>query len=160
MIITYKLFYYNFKISSDNQGGALYIINSARNCISSSRQNAHLRCDEIQHGGAVLMIYTLKRDDITSLSAWHKKIPVLANRNFLAEMKRFELLRRFHDLPHFEQKAVSTAPPLSVPEMCNTSTHFARNWKSNDFLREICEIDARNHLKPLCILGQRKHKEN
>ncbi len=29
-------------------------------CISSSRQvfNPHLRCDEIQHGFAVLMIYT------------------------------------------------------------------------------------------------------
>ena len=33
----------------------------------------HLRCDEIQHGIAVLMIYTLKRDDIPSLSAWIKK---------------------------------------------------------------------------------------
>ena len=43
----------------------------------------------------------------------------------------------------FEQKAVSTAPPLSVPEMCNTSADFARNSKTNDFLREICEIDAR-----------------
>ena len=31
------------------------------------------RCDEIQHGYAVLMIYTLTRDDIPSLSAWIKK---------------------------------------------------------------------------------------
>jgi hypothetical protein len=63
-------------------------------------------------------------------------------------MKRFELLRwGTPDLPHFEQKAVSTAPPLSVPEMCNTSADFARNSKTNDFLREICEIDARNPLK-------------
>ena len=31
------------------------------------------RCDEIQHGKAVLMIYTLTRDDIPSLSAWIKK---------------------------------------------------------------------------------------
>ena len=51
----------------------LHIINFARSCISSSRQNAHLRCDEIQHGYAVLMIYTLTRDDIPSLSAWIKK---------------------------------------------------------------------------------------
>ena len=50
----------------------LYIIN-AKHCISSSRQNTHLRCDEIQHGYAVLMIYTLTRDDIPSLSAWIKK---------------------------------------------------------------------------------------
>ena len=63
-------------------------------------------------------------------------------------------------LRDFEQKAVSTAPPLSVPEMCNTSTHSARFCKSDDFLREICEIDARKPIKPLCVLGQRKHKEN
>ena len=30
------------------------------------------RCDEIQHGCAVLMIYTLKRDDIPLLSQWIK----------------------------------------------------------------------------------------
>ena len=61
----------------------------------------------------------------------------------LAETEGFEpsSLRGHHD---FEQKAVSTAPPLSVPEMCNTSTHSARFCKTNDFLREICEIDARN----------------
>ena len=51
------------------------------NCISSKRsfvyhqadRNTHLRCDEMQHGIAVLMIYTLTRDDIPSLSAWIKK---------------------------------------------------------------------------------------
>lgn len=81
--------------------------------------------------------------------------------DMVAEMKRFELLRRgTPDLPHFEQKAVSTAQPLSVPKFYNMSVHSARFCKSNDFLREICEIDARNDLKPLCVLGQRKHKEN
>ena len=71
----------------------------------------------------------------------------------MAEAEGFEpsSLKGHHD---FEQKAVSTASPLSVPEMCNTSADFARNSKTNDFLREICEIDARNHLKPLCVLGQ------
>ena len=44
----------------------------------------------------------------------------------------------------FEQKAVSTAPPLSVPEIYNMSTHSARFCKTHGFLREICEIDARN----------------
>ena len=53
-----------------------------RNCISSTSlevvyhqadRNAHLWCDEIQLGVAVLMIYTLTRDDIPSLSAWIKK---------------------------------------------------------------------------------------
>ena len=51
-----------------------------RNCISSKRsfvyhqadRNTHLRCDGIQHGVAVLMIYTLTRDDIPSPSAWIK----------------------------------------------------------------------------------------
>ena len=61
---------------------------------------------------------------------------------FLAETARFELAGDC-SLTDFEQKAVSTAPPLSVPEMCNTSADFARNSKTNDFLREICEIDAR-----------------
>ena len=44
--------------------------------------------------------------------------------------------------------------------MCNTSADFARNSKTNDFLQEICEIDARKPIKPLCVLGQRKHKGN
>ena len=35
--------------------------------------DTHLRCDEIQHGNAVLMIYTLTRDDIPLLSQWIKK---------------------------------------------------------------------------------------
>ena len=54
-----------------------------RNCISSTSQevvyhqddrNTHLRCDEIQHGYAVLMIYTLTRDDIPSPVGLDKKI--------------------------------------------------------------------------------------
>ena len=48
---------------------------------------------------------------------------------------------------YFEQKAVSTTPPLSVPEIYNMSTHSARFCKTSEFLREICEIDARKHTK-------------
>ena len=43
----------------------------------------------------------------------------------MAETEGFEpsSLKGLHD---FEQKAVSTAPPLSVPEIYNMSTHSAR----------------------------------
>ena len=51
----------------------------------------HLLCDEIQHGNAVLMIYTLKRDDIPSLSAWIKKTLVQKNESFLEAPPRIEL---------------------------------------------------------------------
>ena len=51
--------------SAISQRGALYII-------KPTVFYTHLWCDEIQHGNAVLMIFTLKRDDIPSLSAWIK----------------------------------------------------------------------------------------
>ena len=46
--------------------------------------------------------------------------------DFVAETEGFEpsSLKGHHD---FEQKAVSTAPPLSVPENCNISICSARN---------------------------------
>ncbi len=64
----------------------------------------------------------------------------------LAETARFELAGDC-SLTDFEPQAIFTAPPLSVPEIYNMSTHSARFCKSNDFLREICEIDARKHTK-------------
>ena len=51
--------------SAISQRGALYII-------KPTVFYTHLWCDEIQHGNAVLMIYTLKRDDIPLLSQWIK----------------------------------------------------------------------------------------
>ena len=96
-----------------------------------------------------------------SQSDFYKKTPrkVTFQGVFLADRVGFEPTVPW-GTPDFEQKAISSAPPLSVPEMCNISICSARNRKTNDFLREICEIDARNLSKPLCVLGQRKHKEN
>ena len=64
----------------------------------------------------------------------------------MAETVRFELTCDFPQTD-FEQKAVSAAPSLSVPESYNMSIHSARFCKTHEFLREICEIDARNQLK-------------
>ena len=74
-----------------HQNEVLYIIRFARSGISSSRQILmHTkRCDEIQHGNAVLMICTLARDDIPSLSAWIKK-PRSEERGFLAPLVGLE----------------------------------------------------------------------
>ena len=48
-----------------------------------------LRCDEIQHGRAVLMIYSLTADDIPLLSQWIKKRQAEACR-FLVGVTGFE----------------------------------------------------------------------
>ena len=61
----------------------LHIINFVRSCISSSRQKCtpkgvmRYKCD-LSH----LMIYTLLRDDIPSLSAWIKKLSFFWTRVF------------------------------------------------------------------------------
>ena len=67
-------------------------------------------------------------DELCSFSSRHKKSRNQTLRHdslILAETARFELAGDC-SLTDFEQKAVSTAPPLSVPEMCNMSTHSAR----------------------------------
>ncbi len=61
-----------------------------KHCISSSRQYTHLRCDDIQHGFAVLMRCSLTADDIPSLSAWIKKEASHRLASFLVEMAVIE----------------------------------------------------------------------
>ena len=56
-----------------HQCEALYIIGFEKAVYHQADRNTHLRCDDIQHGFAVLMICSLTVDDIPSLSAWIKK---------------------------------------------------------------------------------------
>ncbi len=107
----------------------LHIINFVRSCISSSRQNVHLRCDDIQHGKAVSMICTLPRDDIPSLSAWIKKIPSQRTWNFLAPQTGLE--------PVTDQK-YSRLTSLGALVILLISSHFALPSSSTGRGRAQC----------------------
>ena len=83
----------------------LYIIN-AKHCISSSRQNTHLRCDDIRMYASPKARHTFDdmqpcgADDIPSLSAWIKK-SCSFEQDFLAESQGFEPWVSF-PTQHFE----------------------------------------------------------
>ncbi len=81
-----------------NQGEALYIINSAGIAYHQNFSFVYHQADFYAHSSGVmiynllcrLMIYTLKRDDIPSPSAWIKKIDKQCLSIFLAAGLGFE----------------------------------------------------------------------
>ena len=111
----------------------LHIINGDNRCISSKRNALHIikptymhtSCDEIQHGYAVLMIYTLTRDDIPSLSAWIKKFQVRrlgifwpAQRDFVPVLPH--LSPRFARCPVGENSLTDSSPFVCFADISPT----------------------------------------
>ena len=78
-----------------NQGEALYIINSVRNCISSTVSTVvYHHCESYTHFvwwyTPAAMIYSLAADDIPLLSQRIKKFPFKRTRIFLVDLKGFD----------------------------------------------------------------------
>ena len=97
--------------SRANQCEALYIINSARNCISPKRSFVYHHCE--RKYSLRLMVYTLKRYDIPLLSQWIKNRQVETCR-FLVRVAGLEPVHLSAQEPKGHATSVTSRKPNRI----------------------------------------------